>query len=165
MPREQLKSEMGLASNVFDALISRMAAGDVLIETGAKLHLSGHAVQFTQNQQTQIKSLLKAFHSSPYSPPSVKQCAEEIGEPLLQALIETGQLIQLSEDVLFEHAVYEEMQTAVIDHIKEYGSITLAELRDKFDTSRKYAVAVLEYLDQTGVTLRRDDKRVLRRPR
>ncbi len=165
MPREQLKSEMGLASNVFDALISRMAAGDVLIETSAKLHLSGHAVQFTQNQQTQIKSLLKAFHSSPYSPPSVKQCAEEIGEPLLQALIETGQLIQLSEDVLFEHAVYEEMQTAVIDHIKENGSITLAELRDKFDTSRKYAVAVLEYLDQTGVTLRRDDKRVLRRPR
>ncbi len=165
MPREQLKSEMGLASNVFDALISRMAAGDVLIETGAKLHLSGHAVQFTQKQQTQIDSLLKAFHASPYSPPSVKQCAEEIGEPLLQALIETGQLIQLSEDVLFEHPVYEEMQTAVIDHIKEYGSITLAELRDKFDTSRKYAVAVLEYLDQTGITLRRDDKRVLRRPR
>jgi selenocysteine-specific elongation factor len=53
------------------------------------------------------------------------------------------------------------MRQAVISHIQNQGSITLAELRDQFDTSRKYAVAVLEYLDQTGVTVRRDDARVL----
>ena len=84
--------------------------------------------------------------------------------PLLNALIETGQLVQVNEDVLFLPEAYQAMRQAVIDHIKDHGQISLAELRDKFDTSRKYAVAVLEHLDQTGITLRRGDIRVLRRP-
>jgi selenocysteine-specific elongation factor len=55
------------------------------------------------------------------------------------------------------------MESAVVSHIQENEGITLAELRDKFNTSRKYAVAVLEYLDQTGVTVRKGDIRKLRR--
>jgi len=64
-------------------------------------------------------------------------------------LIETGVLVQPAEDVVFQPVIFQEMQDAVISHIREKGSITLAELRDKFRTSRKYAVAVLEYLDDT----------------
>jgi selenocysteine-specific elongation factor len=78
-------------------------------------------------------------------------------------LIETGALIQVGEDVLLQPEVYQEMHDAVINHIRTKGEITLGELRDKFQTSRKYAVAVLEYLDQAGITIRRGDKRVLRR--
>jgi len=35
-------------------------------------------------------------------------------------------------------------------------------VRDLFDTSRKYALAFLEYLDAKGVTRRVGDERVLR---
>ena len=40
--------------------------------------------------------------------------------------------------------------------------ITVAQVRDLFDTSRKYALALLEYLDAKGVTRRAGDERVLR---
>ncbi len=164
MPREQMKSQMNLASNVFDALIKWMVRNKSLEEFGAIIHLSGHKVTFSQSQQDQIDALLKQFTDQPYTPPSVKQCVEVIGGPLLTALVETGQLVQLSEEVLLLPEVYQDMRSAVIVHIQENGSITLAELRDKFNTSRKYAAALLEHLDQAGVTLRRDDLRVLRRP-
>jgi len=78
--------------------------------------------------------------------------------------VETGRLVQVGDDVLFQPDILKEMRDAVISHIKEGGSITLAELRDRFNTSRKYAVAVLEHLDQVGVTLRKGDQRILRRP-
>ncbi|MBC7344886.1 MAG: SelB C-terminal domain-containing protein, partial [Clostridia bacterium] len=39
--------------------------------------------------------------------------------------------------------------------------ISLAEVRDILGTSRKYALPFLEYLDQTKVTRRVGDKRVL----
>ena len=44
-------------------------------------------------------------------------------------------------------------------YIKENGSIQLAETRDLLKTSRKYALPLLEYLDQ--VNYRRKDLRVL----
>jgi len=163
MPREQLKSETNLNADVFDALVLQLTDSGKLAAFDAKLRLMEHAIAFTDKQQGQVENLLKQFDGQPYSPPSVKQSLAEIGEELLNALIETGQLIQISEDVLFRSGAYLEMREAVIEHIRDHGEISLAELRDKFDTSRKYAVALLEYLDQTGVTIRKGDNRILRR--
>jgi selenocysteine-specific elongation factor len=39
--------------------------------------------------------------------------------------------------------------------------LTVAEFRDRFNTSRRYALAFLEYLDVIGVTLREGDNRRL----
>jgi selenocysteine-specific elongation factor len=48
--------------------------------------------------------------------------------------------------------------------IDQNGSVSAAELRDRFGTSRKYAIALLEHLDSRGITQRRGDLRV-RNPR
>lgn len=163
MSREQLKSQLSVDSTVFDALIAQMRDGDILEEIGAKLWIKGHQVRFTQAQQEKISALMAQFESDPYAPPSYKQSVELIGEDLVTALVETGKLIQLNEEVLLQQKIFQEMESAVVSYIRENEGITLAELRDKFNTSRKYAVAVLEYLDQTGVTVRKGDIRKLRR--
>ena len=164
MPREQLKSQLGLAADLFDALIRRQVAAGTLEEAGAKLNLAGHAVVFSGEQQKLAQALLAQFKAEPYAPPTRKQCLENMDEPLLNALLETGQLVQVNEEVLFQPEAYQAMREAVIRHIQAQGQISLAELRDQFNTSRKYAVAVLEHLDQAGITLRRGDVRVLRHP-
>lgn len=163
MPRERLKSQIALDSKSFDALITWMGEESILVETGPDLRLSKHQFRFTPAQQAQVDALLREFEAHPYSPPSYKQSSEQIGEEVLRALITLGKLSRIGEDVLFQPQIFEEIRQAVISHIQQSGSITLAELRDRFDTSRKYAVAVLEYLDQAGVTLRRGDARVLAR--
>jgi selenocysteine-specific elongation factor len=163
MPREQLKSQLKLKNTLFDALIDHLTAIEQVEELEAKLRIHDHRVNFTEKQQVSINSLLEEFTKEPYSPPSYKQSVDIIGEDLITALIETGALIQVGEDVLLQPEVYQEMHDAVINHIRTKGEITLGELRDKFQTSRKYAVAVLEYLDKAGITIRRGDKRVLRR--
>jgi len=164
MPREQLKSQTGYAANVFNAFLTQMAKEGVLEDSGTEIHLKGFSVSFSEAQRTQINNLLNQFYTQPYAPPTLKQSLAAIGEPLLTALLDTGQLFQLGDDVLFLPEIFQEIKAAVIAHIRDHDRITLAELRDKFDTSRKYAVAVLEHLDQTGVTIRRGDIRVLRRP-
>ena len=162
LPREQLKSQLGIDSKVFDALIGQMHEDAILEEIGAKLRMVGQQVRFSEEQQGKIATLLNQFNAEPYAPPSVKQSNEIIGEELVTALVETGQLMKLSEDVLLQPAIYNEMKGAVISRIQDHGGITLSELRDKFNTSRKYAVAVLEQLDQSGVTIRQGDIRKLR---
>ncbi|MDY6846876.1 MAG: SelB C-terminal domain-containing protein, partial [Chloroflexota bacterium] len=163
MPREQLKSQLGVDSKVFNALIGQMHEDAILEEIGAKLRMVGQQVRFSEKQQVKIATLLNKFRVEPYTPPSVKQSNEIAGEELVTALVETGQLMKLGEDVLLQPAIYNEMKDAVISHIQDHGGITLSELRDKFNTSRKYALAVLEQLDQSGVTIRQGDIRKLKR--
>jgi len=56
---------------------------------------------------------------------------------------------------------YEEMVDKVKKDLKENGTITVADVRDKFKTSRKYALALMEHLDAVGVTVREGDLRRL----
>jgi selenocysteine-specific elongation factor len=48
-----------------------------------------------------------------------------------------------------------------VAHIQREGSITVAQVRDQFQASRKYALALMEHLDERRVTKRVGDKRVL----
>ena len=71
-------------------------------------------------------------------------------------------MVRVSDGVVFDASAYDEMVSRITAHIKERGRVTLAEVRDMFDTSRKYAQALLEYLDEKKITRRVGDERVLR---
>ena len=54
------------------------------------------------------------------------------------------------------------MVARVTQHLRDEGTVTLAQVRDMFGTSRKYAQGLLEHLDRERVTRRVGDERVLR---
>ena len=55
------------------------------------------------------------------------------------------------------------MKDFVLQYLQTHDGLTAAEFRDRFDTSRKYALGFLEHLDASGVTLREGDFRRLRK--
>jgi selenocysteine-specific elongation factor len=71
-------------------------------------------------------------------------------------------LVRLSDDVVYLAETFEKMKGQVVEQIRENGSLTIAQVRDLFGASRKYALALMEYLDEQRVTRRRGDARVLR---
>ena len=73
-----------------------------------------------------------------------------------------GTLARLSEDVLLLGETYDEMVGRIVAHIQGNGSMTVAQVRDAFNTSRKYALAIMEHLDEKKITRRVGDERVLR---
>jgi selenocysteine-specific elongation factor len=54
------------------------------------------------------------------------------------------------------------MRDRVVEHLRANRTVTLAQVRDMFGTSRKYAQSLLEHLDAQHVTRRVGDERVLR---
>jgi selenocysteine-specific elongation factor len=79
------------------------------------------------------------------------------------ALVGLGELVQVGQEVVFSQGAYEQMTEGIRRLLEERGTITAAEVRDHFSTSRKYALALLEHLDQIGVTQRQGDARRLKR--
>ncbi len=162
MPREALRGRLGLETRVFNAAMTRAANQGILVEQEAIVRLPEHAIRFTPKQQAQVDELLARFEAQPTTPPSVKESLAAVGEDVLAALLHQGVLVQVSDDVLFSTDSYQALIEGTREYIARHGSITIAQFRDRFHTSRKYALGLLEHLDAEGVTKRVGDKRVLR---
>jgi selenocysteine-specific elongation factor len=162
IPREELKSRLKLSPRVFNSILHRVASEDGLEETGSQVRLISHKIQFTPQQQRSVDGLLTRFAASPFSPPTVKECQAELGEELYNAITEVGLLVPIPPDVVFRKQDYELMVSEIIDLLKKNQTITAGEVRDHFNTSRRYVLALLEFLDAQGVTVREGDVRRLK---
>jgi selenocysteine-specific elongation factor len=162
MAREEVKSKLGFPSRLFNDLIGQAVKEGAVAQEAAALKLPSHVVRFTPEEEKRVERLLSGFSQEPYTTPSVADCKAALGEELFNALLEQGRVVQVSENTLFLASTYEVMVERVVEHLKREGTITLAQVRDLFSTSRKYAQAFLEHLDAQGVTRRVGDERVLR---
>jgi selenocysteine-specific elongation factor len=163
MPREELKSKLKLTPRVFNALVTFNVKRSTLNEDGSLIAMPGHTITFDAPQQARVEGLKRKFAANPFGPPSVKECQVEVGEEVVAALIEMGELTLVSPEVIFRTKDYEAMVTKVKSAIQQKGQATLAEVRDLLDTTRKYVQALLEHLDAIGVTVREGDARRLKK--
>ena len=163
VPREELKSRLKLSARVFNGLISSLVTRHLLLDIPGLLSMPGHQVTFDNGQQAKVQTLRRKFEQNPFSPPGVKESQAEVGEEVLNALVERGDFIIVSSDVIFRKGDYDVAVKKIRDLLLQNEKLTLAEVRDLFTTSRKYAQALLEHLDATGVTLRDGDYRRLRK--
>jgi selenocysteine-specific elongation factor len=162
MPREELRSRLRIAPKTFSGVIAFAVMQELVIDWGAQVQLPSHEVRFSPEQQSTVDALFDAIRSQPTSPPSPKEAQSIVGEEVFQVLIARGDLVQLSADVFFDSVTYGDLVQGVKDTIATHGSITVAQARDLFGTSRKYVLALLEHLDEIGVTQRLGDERILK---
>jgi selenocysteine-specific elongation factor len=161
IPREELKSRLQLDTKDFNFVLRIAGREGVIIEEGPRIRSPQHTITLTDNQQELIDSLREKFRSAPFSTPSVKECIQRVGSDLYAFLMESGELIQVSPDVVFSTSVYDKMVSTIRQSLEKEGTITVAKVRDQFGTSRKYALAMMEHLDTVGITIREGDIRRL----
>lgn len=163
IPREELKSRSKLAPKLFNAVLSFIVSRKILLDERGAVSKPGHEIQFNGQDQFKVQALRRKFETNRFATPSIKECQAEAGEEIINALIGLGELMPVSQDVIFRKMDYDEMVERIKTTIEKQGQITLAEARDTLGTTRKYAQALLEHLDAIGVTLRDGDARKLRK--
>ena len=162
MPKEEVRSRLALEPRALAALLGAAAAHGQVVDVGQGVHLPGHAPRFSQGEQQALTALLAQCVRDPYNTPSVKMCIQAVGEPVYAALLDQGRLRQVSSEVVLLAETYETMVDRVREVLQHKGTLTVAEARDLFGTSRKYVLALLEHLDAQGLTQRIGDERRLR---
>lgn len=161
VPREELKSRMGYSNHLFQLMLERFISEGILKVIRKKIAIFDYEPKLNDEQRRLSESLLQRFNANPYTPPSAKECLQSIGPELFNFLLDQSQLIHVAEDVVFERSAYEEMIHQIRQKLKDEGSIAVAEVRDNFNTSRKFALALMEHLDSIGITVREGDVRRL----
>lgn len=162
MPSEELKSQLQLPEEIFQAALETLYEQERLTQKGPVIALPDHDISFTAEQKAQVRKLMERFNHNPYSPPTIDECVEAVGEDVYRALVSLGELVPVSDEVVFEQESYQEMVAEIKSWLGDKGTITVAEARDHFGSSRRYVLALLEHLDTRGVTVREGDFRRLR---
>jgi selenocysteine-specific elongation factor len=114
-----------------------------------------------------VLAVLDADGAEPRPPAAIASALRlepERVERSLAALVEAGDAVRSTPQVYFSARRLEPLRERATALAGERGEIALPELRDALGTSRKYAQAILDHLDGTGVTVRHGDRHVLRRP-
>jgi selenocysteine-specific elongation factor len=146
----------GISGGLADALLAAMSEGGEVAVTDTGVGLPG-AGEVPQELEREAQGLLDELRSAGAEPPSMEPT------PALRLLLKREDVVDLggrlfaSKDAA--ESVFDEIKVAC----REEGEISLARLRDRLGTSRKYAQAWLEYSDERGVTSRTGDVRVLTR--
>jgi len=161
MPREELKSRLKASQRWFNAALRRWVAEGSIRDNGVQVALCEHIVRLNAQQQSAVDALLRRFSAAPFSPPTVKECREALGDELYNALVEMGELVPVSAEVVFRKMEYDLLVSETKKHFVTAETLTVAQFRDRFNTSRRYALAFLEHLDAQGITVREGDVRRL----
>ena len=157
-PREELRSRLGIASQVASYAIPKLIEEGVLAEEENAVKLPDHVPQLTSKQQGEVDRYLKTLEKHPYSPPS----DDSVEADVLSWLEQQGKVVRVSDGVVFSTGAYDDMVRQVRQCLEDKGQISVGDARDMFGNSRKYILALMDHLDRRQVTRRVGDVRVLR---
>jgi selenocysteine-specific elongation factor len=96
------------------------------------------------------------LEAAPFDPPA----ADDVDRAVLTELVRRG-LVLVADGNWYAPSAVDAAAVVVADLLaRQPDGVTVAEVRDALETSRKHALPLLSLLDQQGVTRRRDDVRI-----
>ena len=170
MSFEQFSEASGLEKNVFNGLVRLLISQGKLAERNHRLALPDHCETFSEDEQKLLETVESLFIERPFNPP---KCEEIVGlaattpekvQKILQILIEQERLVRVENNLLFHCKAIGQARRTLISFISEEGRLESVKFKYLLDTSRKFAIPLLDYFDRIGVTRRVGNTRYLKTP-
>ena len=142
-----------------DAILTAMLRGGTVTAIADRCALPDFRVVLTKRQTALRQKLLDSYRKSGREVPFVDDIYASFPtnerddcKKVLENLVSCGELVMLTPQLFYHKDVYEEVCALTRDFFEGHPAFTLAEYRDLLGTSRKYALAILEFFDKTKVT-------------
>lgn len=159
IPKAELRERLRLGQRLFDEIVKSGSSEGWLTPRGASIGLSSFSIELSEAESQAWTDLLERFERRPYEPPSVSEARDEVGQALYSLMKDRGELVEVSSEIVFHSQDYDHAVRRVLEMIENHGEVTVAEVRDDLNSTRKYILALLESLDASGVTIRVGDVR------
>ncbi len=170
-PKEELRSRKfpAIPNKAFQLLLLKMEKDALFSVSPQVVALKTFNCEPGPEELKQIDRILKTLEVASFQPPSwgelcknagIAGINETHGQELLQYLLRTGEMVKIADDLYFGKDILDRARKEVTGVLREKGEITVGEIRDLLQTSRKYALPLLEYFDREKVTRRVGDKRL-----
>jgi selenocysteine-specific elongation factor len=132
--------------------------------------IPGYLPEPGEKEKKIIANIKTIMNDRLFTPPGLDEISAISSLPeadlieIIVYLTDQGELVRINESLYFSRAAIENGQELLAEYFTREKELTLATARDIFDTSRKYALPLIEYYDRTHFTRRVGDIRVKYHP-
>ena len=171
MPKGELKSKFPpmLGDKLFNHLLNTLAKSESIVVMENMIRAAGHKVTLKADQSDIKKKIIDTYWNAGLQPPYFKELTEALkidpaeSKNVLMHLVKEGAIIRVKEDLFFHAEIIAGLKQRLTDYLKSSGEITTPQFKDMTGASRKYTIPLLEYFDDTNLTIRVRDIRQLRK--
>ena len=155
----EIKELLECSSQAFDFIIEKLSDEKKISKSGALITLRGGESSDTEEVEEAITSLR-------YSAATSSELAKNLGKEnkevyqLIKRLIQDEKVIRLEGDFFIHVSLIEELKAEIEKHFEKNGELSVSDLKDITGVSRKYAIPLLQFLDENSVTRREGNVRV-----
>ncbi len=150
-------------------IVERLLRQGALVSQGDVLRLADHSIELDNDETTLKDKILNIHLQAGLTPPNIKDVLEECkvdskkAAPILKIMQDEKQLVRIKDGLYYAFTVMQDIEEKVRKWFEAHDDLDPSSLKDILDgISRKYLIAILEYLDRERITIRVGDKRQLR---
>ena len=170
MDMEELRAKLryGIASRLFRVLVETLATEKAAVRDGNFLRLPQHSIHLRGDEKILTEKIKKLLNENPLAPPDLKQIEKDSGagraklNEVIRVMERERSIVRVATDLYFLSDCVDKVKGVLYKYFSENTEITAATFRDLLGSSRKYTIALLEYFDREGITVRIGDARRLK---
>ena len=167
LPVQELQKGLDWPATLWRCIIGDLERNALVHARGDKLLFPSAADGLSDEERRLLDAMLHLYEETGFHSPRPSELPERLeaepamAERLLAHLCDTGQLIRLGKNVVLCYDSLRTAQEMAIRIIEENGVLDSSDFKQHIESSRKYALAILDYLDSRGVTVRFQNDRKL----
>lgn len=167
-PREDIRSRYfsHIPAKIFQAVIKHLEKQEKIIAQSNFIKLTGFEAKPSEKQVVMIENIKRNLIDHEFSPPSIEELREKLGinqaefDEMISYLSEKNEIIKIQDGMYFLVETIEKGKALLSDYFASEKELSLAAFRDILNTSRKYALPLIEHYDRIRFTKRIGDTRV-----
>ena len=155
----------GRASRLADVYLAWLAAQKVIVVAGDQVDLPGREAALTGEESGLARSVVERFEKGGLEPPAPADVATELGakreilDGVVRYLVDRGPLVRLAGGQIVAAAALDRLRGDLL--ASGWERFSVAQFKDRFGLTRKWAIPLLEHLDSRGATRRVGDERLV----
>lgn len=145
--------------------VSSLVDAGTIVRLGRVIAVASDENSLSKKQQARMVKVVAAFAGN-RSPPTLKDISSQLQLPidtvtsLTRFAVQTGMLLDTGNGLLLSAEVFTEFCNELQELFAENPERSVADIRDRWQVTRKHAIPFLEYCDRMNVTSRQDNVRV-----
>ena len=165
--KEELREKLGQRAPVLEAVLADLAREKKIEIAGEQVRLAGRGVELKDEEAKAKEQIERAFADAGLKVPLMKEVLASLpvdktrAQKLVTLLLRDRVLIKLADELVFHRSALEQLRRLMVEQKATSPKIDVGRFKDLIGVTRKYAIPLLEYLDQQRVTRRVGDERII----
>ena len=151
---------------ITDAILGAMVHEGKLKHVAWRYALGDFTVHLTKRQNALRDKIQQTYYKFGLEVPNLEEVLEKFPpndqqecKRVVESMVTGGELVMLTPQLCIHQKIYADICRKTRDYLEEHDELLLSDFRDMMNTSRKYALAVLEYYDKNKILKKDGDIR------